>query len=301
MDKNFNHLYIKARAKINLALDITGKRDDGYHEISTIMQSIELCDGIYLKKVYKPNYLKLVSTAKWLPTNERNLAYQAANYLKKRFNIDEGVFINIEKNIPSSAGLGGGSADCAATLVGMRNLFNLPLTNKDLAELSVQFGADVPFCIIKGCAHAKGIGEILRPIHSLPNMYIVLIKPGIFVSTAEIFKELNLTKLGKRPDIERMIYALKHKDIKGIALSMGNVLESVTTRKHPIIAEIKDFLMNKGAFAAMMTGSGSTVFGLFVSPQNAYKAANAAKKAYPDFREIFITKPRPNPWPPRPY
>jgi len=286
------YTYVKGRAKINFALDITGKRADGYHEVSTVMQSLALYDGLYIKKIRKPDYfVKVVSNIPWLPGDERNLAYRAAKYLQNRFAIKEGIFIEINKAIPASAGLAGGSVDCAAALVGIRNLFGLPLSNDDLCRLSVQFGADVPFCVMGGCAHATGIGEVLTPLPPVPHMYIVLVRPPVIVSTTDVFRDFNLAAVANRPDIEQIIHSIRAGDLKGICDSMGNVLESVTAKKYPVIDELKGFLAKRDALSAMMTGSGPTVFGIFAGRAAAVNAARALKAEYPQFDEIFVTKP----------
>ena len=282
---------IKARAKINLSLDITGKREDGYHEISTVMQTLSLHDSLHIKKIYKPNYLKVVSNLPWLPDDERNLAYRAAKYLRDRFNIADGIFINIKKAIPASAGLAGGSADCAAALVGIRNLFALPLDNEEMRNLSIQFGADVPFCVMRGCAHATGIGEILEPLPSLPYMHIVLVKPPVIVSTEEVFRNFDIAAMGRRPDTQRMFHGIANRDLTEICAGMANVLESVTAKQYPIIDELKSFLMDLGAKIAMMTGSGPTVFGIFAGRKAAEEAAEALKRAYRGYNDIFVTRP----------
>ena len=284
-----NHIYIKALAKVNLALDIIGKRADGYHEISTIMQSLELYDGLYIKKVFKPNYLKVISNLPWLPEDERNLAYRAAKYMKERFGIEEGIFINIDKAIPSSAGLGGGSADCAATLVGIRNLFGLPITDEELCELSVMFGADVPFCIKGGLAHATGIGEVLVPLPPLPNAYVVLAKPNIITSTEDVFSKFDMATAGRRPDIEKIIYFINKQDLEGVAKNMANVLESVTATAHPIIFQLKETMLENGALGAMMTGSGSTVFGIFAENEMAKKTFQVIKNKYTEINNVFLS------------
>jgi len=286
-------IYMRARAKINLALDITGVRTDRYHEISTVMQCIALYDSLHIKKVYKPDYLKLVNNLAWLPNDERNLAYRAAKYLKDRFAIEDGIFINIEKAIPASAGLGGGSADCAAALLGIRDLFRLPINNEEIRVLSVQFGADVPFCVMRGCAHATGIGEVLTPLPPVPHMHIVLVKPPVIVSTEDVFRgfDLNAVAAHDRPDMERVIHGIKNCDLTEICAGMANVLESVTAREYPIIDELKGFLMDRGAEAAMMTGSGPTVFGIFKDNAAATDAAKALQSVYSDFDEIFVTRP----------
>ena len=287
-----NQVYIKARAKINLSLDITGKRDDGYHNISTVMQSLSLFDSIEVKKVHKPDYhLKIVSNMSWLPNDSRNLAFKAAEYLINRFNIKEGVFIGIKKVIPSSAGLAGGSADCAAALLAVTKLFSLPLSLEEIIELSVQFGADVPFCVMQGCAHATGIGEILEPLPKIPHMHIVLAKPPLIVSTEDVFRNFCLEDVKNRPNTEKLIHGIKSGDLAGICDNMGNVLESVTEVKHPIVGEIKSLMKKQGAEAAMMTGSGPTVFGIFTDKRKAILCAKLIKSTFKDINEIFVTKP----------
>ena len=284
-------IHVKARAKINISLDITGKRTDGYHDISTVMHTLALHDTLHIKKIYKPDYLKVVSNLAWLPDDERNLAYRAAKYLKDRFAIDDGIFIKINKAIPASAGLAGGSADCAAALAGVRSLFKLPVDDEELRDLSVQFGADVPFCVMRGCAHATGIGEVLEPLPPLPYMHIVLVKPPIIISTEEIFRDFDIDNMGKRPDTQRILRGIKSHDMTEICAGMANVLESVTARRHPIISELKNFLTDRGAEAAMMTGSGPTVFGIFTGRKAAEEAAKSLKETYRNFNDIFVTRP----------
>ena len=284
------HIYSRGLAKINIALDIVRKRDDGYHEIDTVMQSLGLYDGLYIKKVYKPDYLKLVSNMPWLPEDHRNLAWQAARYLIDKFAIKEGIFINIDKAIPASAGLGGGSADCAAALLGIRDLFGLPLTNAEIQTLSVEFGADVPFCVLRGTAHATGIGEELKPLPQLPYVHILLAKPPVIASTAEVFANYK-PGVGQRPDMERVLHGIESRSILEICRGMGNVLESVTIAKHPIVGQLKEFIMAQGAIKAMMTGSGPTVFGIFMRKDDAFEAARAIKKNFESIKEVFVTKP----------
>lgn len=286
-----DHIYSKGRAKINLALDITGKRGDGYHAISTVMQSLALYDGLYIKKVYKPDYLKLVSDLSWLPCDERNLAWQAAKYMIDRFDLPAGIFIKIQKMIPASAGLAGGSADCAAALLGIRNLFDLPLSDREIQKLSVQFGADVPFCVMPGCAHATGIGEVLEPLPVLPYMNILLAKPPAIVSTEDVFKNYDPDKVKRRPDMEKLKRMIEVRDLPGLCACMANVLESVTAVRYPIIEELKAFMMNHGAAAAMMTGSGPAVFGIFEGKTRALLAGQALRTTYPEITEVFVTRP----------
>jgi len=284
---------IKARAKINLYLDVLGRRDDGYHDVSGIMQSIALFDEITIKKVYKPDYLKLVNNLSWLPNDERNLAYQAAKYLIENFGgeqgINAGIFIELNKTIPASAGLGGGSADCAAVLVGVRNLFRLPISNEQLQKIGARFGADVPFCIMRGCAIASGIGDLLAPLPAPPFCFVLLVRPNILVSTGDIFRSLIPAPPPERT-AAKMAQAIKNKSYSGMLAQMHNTLEATTAQAYPIIREIKSALMAQGADAAMMSGSGPTVFGLFKRHHAANAALKAIKALYPDFNEIFLTK-----------
>ncbi len=264
-------ILLKARAKINLALDIKRKRPDGYHEIQTIMQTVNLYDQIFIKKIPKPQ-IKLVTNLDWLPTDHRNLVYKAAEYLFNRFHIQNGIFIKLTKNIPVSAGLGGGSADCAATLVGIRRLFNLPLTNGELLKEGTAFGADVPFCLMRGTALAEGVGEILTPLPPHPFVYVLLVKPSVSVSTASVFKEFDFNAVSSHPNIQKLIQGIQHSSLREISAQMVNVLETVTIKKHPIIDEIKGLMLENRALCAMMSGSGATVFGYFRSKRDALSA-----------------------------
>lgn len=281
---------VRARAKVNLALDVLYKRDDGYHELSSVMQTLLLHDVITIKKVFKPNYLKLVTNVPWLPTDDKNLAYKAARFLKESYDIGTGIFIDITKQIPTSAGLGGGSADCAATLVGIRNLFALPIRDEQLVKLSVRFGADVPFCVQRGIALAEGIGERLTPLPRLPHMHIVIARPPILCSTKEVFSAYRHEDVSERPDMEKLVYAIKRKQLKDVFKNMGNSLEHVTIKKHPIVQTVKDNLMANGASVSLMTGSGPTVFGIFMDRRQAVRAAKAVSQEF-EFEDVFVTRP----------
>ena len=288
--RDHEHLCLKARAKINLALDVCRKRPDGYHELKTVMQTVALYDNLYIKKVHKDNYLKLVTNLSFLPNDHKNIVYKAAKALIDHFNIQEGVFIQLQKNIPVSAGLGGGSADCAATLIGMRNLFYLPMSLTDLAEKGRELGADVPFCVMRGTALAEGIGERLTRLSPMPNCYIVLAKPQVIVSTAEVFKSFDFDKVKERPDTDQLIFHIGKGDLKGICRQMKNSLESVTAENYPIIYSLKEALLECGAEGAMMSGSGPTVFGLFSSPGRARSACASIKDKFPDVHDIILTR-----------
>lgn len=285
-----DYVYIKARAKINLAIDVLSKRDDGYHELDMIMNSINLYDGILIKRVFKKNYsIKLATDALALHTDERNLAYAAAEYMLKNYGLSDGIFINLQKKIPIAAGLGGGSADCAAVLVGINKLFELNIPNEELEKIGLSFGADVPFCIRQGCQRAQGIGDILNPVAVSGDAFILIARPPVFVSTESIFKKIDSAVNVPKPDIEKLIFILENQGLQAAAPEMKNALEAVTVQKYPIIEEIKNFMLSKGAFVSLMSGSGSAVFGMFDSIERAKSAKDSFRKKYPFFKEIFIT------------
>lgn len=250
----------KAPAKINLSLDVLRKRDDGFHEVKMIMTTIDLADRVELVGI-TPNEIRIVSHNRFVPDDQRNLAYQAAKLLKDRFQIDKGVSISITKTIPVAAGLAGGSSDAAATLRGLNRLWKLGLTLDELAELGAEIGSDVSFCVYGGTALATGRGEIIQHIDPPPHCWVVLAKPTIGVSTADVYRNLNLQMI-KHPDVEGMVNALHTSNYEKICSLMGNVLEDVTLQMHPEVANIKDQMKRFGADAVLMSGSGPTVFGL---------------------------------------
>lgn len=266
-----NYMYLKARAKINIFLDVLGKREDGYHELKTIMQTINLYDNIFVKKIPECE-LKLKCNLPWLPLDERNLIHKAASLLIKNYNIKDGIFIELTKNIPVAAGLAGGSADCAATLIGIRNIFNLNISNIELMKIGKTLGADVPYCIMRGTALAEGIGEKLKRISPFPNVYVLIVKPPINVSTASVFKKLDDKVVNTHPNIQNMIKNIEYNDINKISHKLYNVLETVTIEDYPIIAEIKNSMINYGAIGSLMSGSGPTVFGFYKSKKSCLHA-----------------------------
>ncbi|MDD3393653.1 MAG: 4-(cytidine 5'-diphospho)-2-C-methyl-D-erythritol kinase [Clostridia bacterium] len=279
---------LKARAKINLTLDVTGKREDGYHLIKSIMQTVSLYDGIYMKRIRK-NDIILKNSLSWLPTDNRNLAYRAAELMKQKFDITEGVFINIDKRIPVAAGLAGGSADCAAVLVGMNRLFELGLSIKELKSMAFLLGSDIPYCVQRGTVLAEGVGELLTPMKcSCPMCYVVLAKLPVSVSTATVYRELNWQRLKSHPDTEGMIQAMAEEDITKMGRMLGNVLETVTIPMYPKIAQLKEEMLHLGAEGALMSGSGPTVFGLFKEEENAKEAAEAIRKKF-GLKEVAAT------------
>ena len=271
-----------------MTLDVTGKLENGYHTLSMIMQSIDVCDELSFEKTADETIL--FSMNKDLPDKipaEKNLVYKAAKLMKDTFKIDGGFKIHLTKNIPAAAGLAGGSSDCAATLIGINELCGLGLDIEKLCEIGVKLGADVPFCIRKGTMLAEGIGEILTPLTPLTGIPVLLIKPNISISTPYVYKHLKLNKLDYHPDNKAVISYIKDNNIKKIAASLSNVLETVTIPENPIIAELKRYLTESGAIGSLMSGSGPTTFGIFENMETAKKAYEKAKADYPDFDVVL--------------
>jgi 4-diphosphocytidyl-2-C-methyl-D-erythritol kinase len=250
----------KAPAKINLALDVLFKRPDGYHEVEMIMTTVDLADRIELKEI-KGNHIQILSHNRFVPDDHRNLAYQAAFILKERFGIKKGVSITIEKNIPVAAGLAGGSSDAAATLRGLNRLWKLGLSMDELAEIGAEIGSDVSFCVYGGTALARGRGEKITHLPAPPKCWVILAKPTIGVSTADIYKRLQTSKM-EHPDVPGMISAIMENNYHDVCEGLGNVLEQVTLQLYPEVANIKDQMKTFGADSVLMSGSGPTVFGL---------------------------------------
>ena len=253
-------LLVKAPAKINLSLDVLYKRPDGYHEVEMIMTTIDLADRLELTLLNRKE-IRILSHNRFVPDDQRNLAYQAARILQERFSVDKGVAIMIEKNIPVAAGLAGGSSDAAATLRGLNKLWQLGLTLDELAELGAEIGSDVSFCVYGGTALAKGRGEIITPLPAPPTCWVVLAKPFIGVSTADVYRRLSLNGI-KHPNPCEMIEAIEQGDFAAVCANVKNVLEDVTFKLHPEVALIKEQMKRFGADAVLMSGSGPTVFGL---------------------------------------
>ncbi len=266
----------KAPAKINLAIDVISKRSDGYHNVSLIMQSIALFDIISLETINEDKII-VNTNSHSLPDGPKNIAYKAAKLIKDKYNIKEGARIYIEKNIPMAAGLGGGSTDAACTLKLLNKAWDLKLDIAELMNLGAQIGADIAFCIAGGTALAEGIGEKITLLKPLPKCYILLIKPNINISTKEIYSQLDLKKINKRPNMKNIIRAIEKEDLEAVSKESFNVLESITIKKCPIIATIKEELMRLGALGSLMTGSGPTVYGIFNEEEKAYYAYEAIK------------------------
>ena len=276
---------IKAYGKVNISLDVVGKREDGYHLLSMIMQNIDLYDEIEVEK--QKCGIILECNKSYVPVDNRNLAYKAAEIFKERYDIVDGVKINIEKNIPVSAGLAGGSTDAAAVLKVMNKLFNVNATEEELMELGLKLGADIPYCIHGGTALCEGIGEIITPIKPFRDKIVVLVKPAFGVSTKEVYKNFNLEKVKQHPKTAEIINAIENDDLNFVASNMKNLLENVTLRKHKILIKIKEEMNACGAINSMMSGSGPTVFAFFDDMLKAQRCFEKMKKKYSD---VFITR-----------
>ena len=268
---------LKARAKINLGLDVVRKREDGYHEVRMIMQMINLYDRITLRRSTEPG-IRVTTNLPYLPVNEDNLVYRAAKLLMEEFKVTEGAEIELQKYIPVAAGMAGGSSDAAAVMVGVNRIFHLGLTKKQLMERGVKIGADVPFCIMRGTALAEGIGEVLTPLPAMPHSSLVIAKPKIHVSTKFVYGNLKANELKEHPDIDGQVQALREGSLEQLVAKMGNVLETVTIPAYPVIDEIKKTMLKNDAMGAMMSGSGPTVFGVFEREERAQEVCRLLKK-----------------------
>lgn len=277
-----------AYAKINLSLDVLRKRPDGYHDVSMVMQQVGLHDIVKINTI-RDDKIILKTNKSFLPTDDKNIAYKAAEAFKKHFNISEGIFIDIEKKIPVAAGLAGGSTDAAATLRGLNRLFDVNASIDELCEIGVKLGADVPYCIKGGTMLSEGIGEILTPVENSLDCYCVLVKPNFPVSTQYVYQNLVLNESTCHPDIKSVTEAVKAGNLQELAACAGNLLETVTCTKYPVIEEIKKEMREDGAELAMMSGSGPTVFGLFSSSAKANKCF-ITNKTGPYGAQTFLTR-----------
>lgn len=272
------HLKLKAYGKINLALDVLRKREDGYHDVRMIMQTVGIYDQLELQATRKPG-IAVETNLSYLPVNENNLVYQAAKLLMDEFSVKSGIHITLRKFIPVAAGMAGGSSDAASVLFGVNKMFNLGLSREELMKRGVKIGADVPYCLLRGTALSEGIGEKLTPLPAMPQCRVLIAKPGISVSTKLVYENLNINARSRdcHPDIDGMILAIQKQDLQGVVKKFGNVLELVTAERYPVIEEIKAVMKKNGALNALMSGSGPTVFGLFTDER-------AAQKAYEELR-----------------
>ncbi len=266
----------KAYAKINPVLDVLRRREDGYHELRMIMQTVNIYDTLELVK--SESGIRLTCDTGLLPCDDGNIVYRAARLMQETFSLKEGIEIHLTKKIPMAAGMAGGSADAAATLHGMNELFDLKLTTEKLCELGVKLGADVPYCIMGGTMLAEGIGEKLTALPPMPECRLVVAKPDFDVSTKYVYENLHANSLKEHPDVDGMIAAIRANDLEAVATCMENVLETVTVRKYPQISELKNLMCNMGALNALMSGSGPSVFGLFTDEKAAEDCATEIRK-----------------------
>lgn len=280
----------KAYGKINIGLDVLGRRENGYHDVRMIMQTVALHDTLEFERLNDgKGMIMLESESDEMPLNENNLIYRAAKLLQQDFRFVDSVRIKVEKRLPVAAGMAGGSSDCAAALKGINDLFSLGLTEDDLKEYGVKLGADVPYCIMGGTCLAEGIGEKLTRLREIPDARLLIAKPAIAVSTKDVYERVDALTEIKHPDIEGIIQAIEYQDILMIARYMGNVLSDVTEQQYPIIRQIREKMMQCNAVAALMSGSGPTVFGIF----NCDEALQEAKKKIEESgfaKEIYVTE-----------
>lgn len=279
----------KAYAKINLGLDVIRRREDGYHDVKMIMQSVDLYDILRFTKREEAGII-VTTDKEELPGDENNLIYKAAKLLTDIFRIGQGVSISLEKRIPMAAGMAGGSTDAAAVFHGMNELFSLGLSLEKMCALAVKIGADVPYCIRGGTALAEGIGEKLSDLPGMPDCFLLIAKPDIDVSTKYVYENLHAERLGSHPDIDGLIEAIRGKDLPGIASRIENVLETVTVKRHPEVESIKHFMKAHGALNALMSGSGPTVFGIFDTREHALEAQEELEKEKLA-KQVFVTVP----------
>lgn len=268
----------RAYGKINLSLDVLGRRGNGYHDVSMVMQTVDIFDVISLNKLESEDEIRLTANVDNLPLDGTNIVYKAVKLVKEEYGINEGVVAHIEKHLPIAAGMGGGSSDCAAALRGMNRLFELGLSDEKLEELGVRLGADVPFLIKGGIALAEGIGEKLTTLPAFPDCVLVIAKPDLGVSTKEVYEAFDSLKEVNHPDIGKLVNSLGNTKLKDIVKLLGNVLEEVTACKYKIIKTVKTLLLENDAVFSMMTGSGPTVFGIFENSEQAEKACMNLRK-----------------------
>lgn len=277
-------LYEKASAKINLTLDVLHKRPDGFHEVEMIMTTVDLADRIWLHPTMDGR-ISIKTSHRFVPNDRRNLAYRAAELLKLRYGIKEGVEITLEKSIPVAAGLAGGSTDAAATLRGLNRLWKLGLSMNELADLGGQIGSDVSFCLHGGTALATGRGEIIEKLPAPPNCWVILAKPALSVSTADIYGNLDVSTLN-HPNTQTMIEALETGDYNKMCKNVGNVLEPITMALHPQVVVLKEQMKKFGADTVLMSGSGPTVFGLVKHESRVSRIYNGLKGFCPEVHVV---------------
>lgn len=268
----------RAYAKINIGLDVLRRRPDGYHEVKMIMQTVDICDVLTFTRQERPGIV-VTTDKEELPGDESNLIYKAARLVTETCSVREGIKIELQKRIPMAAGMAGGSTDAAAVFHGMNEMFGLGMDEDEMCALGVKIGADIPYCVKGGTALAEGIGEILTKLPDAPACVVLVAKPDIDVSTKYVYENLHAESLEYHPDIDGMRAAIEEGDLRGMAERMGNVLETVTVNAYPVIREIKEVMKKSGAWNALMSGSGPTVFGIFGEEEKARKAYNEIAQA----------------------
>ncbi|MCX4345154.1 MAG: 4-(cytidine 5'-diphospho)-2-C-methyl-D-erythritol kinase [Kineothrix sp.] len=273
-----NTITKKAYAKVNLGLDVIRRREDGYHEVRMIMQTVDICDVLTFTRQERPGIV-VTTDKEELPGDESNLIYKAARLVTETCSVREGIKIELQKRIPMAAGMAGGSTDAAAVFHGMNEMFGLGMDEDEMCALGVKIGADIPYCVKGGTALAEGIGEILTKLPDAPACVVLVAKPDIDVSTKYVYENLHAESLEYHPDIDGMRAAIEEGDLRGMAERMGNVLETVTVNAYPVIREIKEVMKKSGAWNALMSGSGPTVFGIFGEEEKARKAYNEIAQA----------------------
>lgn len=279
---------LKARAKINLGLDVIGRRENGYHDVRMVMQTVGLYDRIIMTRIPEEE-IRIKTNIGFLPVNENNLVYKAIMLMKSKYKLDGGIEVDLNKFIPVAAGMAGGSSDAASALFGMNRLYELNLPMGELMNIGVEIGADVPYCIMRGTALAEGIGEKLTRLPDMPFCHILIAKPPVNVSTKLVYEKLDNTDVKLHPDIDGIIEAIKLKDVALVASRMGNVLESVTVPLYPVIDSIKRDMIEHGAINAMMSGSGPTVFGIFPDEQSMI-ACQQFLRQKGEARQVYTTE-----------
>lgn len=287
MSHDTNTLTRKAYAKINLGLDVVRRLENGYHEVRMIMQTVGIYDVLTFRAA--ASGIHITADNGELPLGEDNLIHKAARLLKEEYNVREGVEIRLEKHIPIAAGMAGGSSDAAATLLGLNDLFSLGLPRERLRELGVRIGADVPYCILGGTALAEGIGERLTPLPPAPPCVLLIAKPDIQVSTRYVYEHLDTAGVWRHPDIDGMRLAIENGDLSGVTARLGNVLETVTACRYPVIGRIREEMLASGALGSLMSGSGPTVFGIYSGEEQAWQALERLK-GQGLAKELFVTK-----------
>ncbi|MDO4978456.1 MAG: 4-(cytidine 5'-diphospho)-2-C-methyl-D-erythritol kinase [Eubacteriales bacterium] len=282
-------LELKAYAKVNLGLDVIRRREDGYHDVKMIMQTIKLYDQLTMQR-NNSGEITVTTNLPYLPVGKKNLVYRAIDLIREEYGIKDGVDVQLTKHIPVAAGMAGGSTDAAAAFVGMNQLFKLNITQDTLLKYAVTLGADIPYCIMRGTALSEGIGEVLTPLPSIPSCWFLVVKPVFSISTKFVYENLHLNENTVHPDIDGMVEAIKAGDLAGITSRMGNVLEDVAISDYPQIAKIKETMNSLGAMNSLMSGSGSTVFGIFTSKEQATAASKIFQKD-PGIRQVAVVRP----------